>query len=158
MPQTTLRLYNFKDYFKHFTTKRVCLIFLVFSVFLLIGCLGQKSNPPTFNPETSGPDMITQIELSRLIQNSGDFLLIDVRTEDEYDQGHLPGAIVIPYDEFDTRYNEILEYSDGKVILYCHVGGMGDHAGRVLIKNGFANVKNLEGGINGWMKSGGKIV
>jgi rhodanese-related sulfurtransferase len=158
MPQTTLSLYNFKDYFKHLKPKRVCLIFLVFSIFLFTGCLGQKSNPPTFNPEPSGPDVITQIELSRLIQTSGDFLLIDVRTEGEYDQGHLPGAIVIPYDEFDTRYNEILEYIDREVVLYCHVGGMGDHAGRVLIKNGFKNVKNLEGGIARWRNSGGKIV
>jgi rhodanese-related sulfurtransferase len=157
MPQITLRIYNLKDYFKHFTTKRVSQVFLVFFIFLFIGCLGQKSNPQTFNFEISGPEMITQNELSRLIQDSGDFLLIDVRTEDEYDQGHLPGAIVIPYDEFDTRYNEIVEYIDREVILYCHVGGMGDHAGRVLLKNGFTNVKNLEGGIAQWRNSGGKI-
>ncbi len=104
------------------------------------------------------PDKISQNELSDLINGNRDFLLIDVRTEGEYDQGHLPGAIVIPYDEFVTRYREILEFKDTEIVLYCHVGGMGDYAGRVLLKNGFTNVKNLDGGINGWIKSGGKIV
>jgi rhodanese-related sulfurtransferase len=158
MPQTTLSLYNFKDYFRHFTTKRVCLIFLVFSIFLFTGCLGQKSNPQSLNLETSSPEKMTQIELSRLIQSSGDFLLIDVRTEGEYKQGHLPGAIVIPYNEFDTRYTEILDYRNKKVVLYCHVGGMGDYAGKVLLDQGFTNVQNLEGGIAAWRNSGGKII
>jgi rhodanese-related sulfurtransferase len=104
------------------------------------------------------PSKITQSQLSELIQNDDDFLLIDVRTEGEYNDGHLPGAIVIPYNEFETRYEEILEFKDKKVILYCHVGGMGDHAGRVLIKNGFTNVENLEGGIARWRNTGGRII
>jgi rhodanese-related sulfurtransferase len=158
MPQTTLNLYNFKDYFKHFTTKKVCLIFLVFSIFLFTGCIGQKSTPQSLNLETSGPDKITQAELATLIHEQNDFLLIDVRTEGEYAQGHLPGAIVIPYNEFDTRYTEILDYRDKKVVLYCHVGGMGDHSGRVLLDKGFTNVQNLEGGIARWKNTGGKIV
>jgi rhodanese-related sulfurtransferase len=144
MPQTTLNLYNFKDYFKHFTTKKVCLIFLVFSIFLFTGCIGQKSTPQSLNLETSGPDKITQAELATLIHEQNDFLLIDVRTEGEYAQGHLPGAIV--------------DYRDKKVVLYCHVGGMGDHSGRVLLDKGFTNVQNLEGGIARWKNTGGKIV
>lgn len=139
---------------------RVRFISLLALLLVLIssGCLGQNSVSNTNNEKQLSPDKISQNELSNLIQEGGDILLIDVRTEGEYDQGHLPGAIVIPYDEFDTRYKDILEFKDKPIVLYCHVGGMGDYAGGVLLKNGFTNVKNLDGGINGWIKSGGRIV
>lgn len=131
---------------------------MVLLLVLLSGCLGQSSSLQSSNIEQSVPAKITKSELTKLIQEGGDLLLIDVRTEGEYKKGHLPGAIVIPYDGFETRYNELLEYKDREVVLYCHVGGMGDYAGKVLIKNGFTKVKNLDGGIYGWMNSGGEIV
>ncbi len=123
-----------------------------------LGCLADKQTSAINNKNQLSPGKISQSELSDMIEGGDDFLLVDVRTEGEYTMGHLPGAIVIPYDEFDTRYQEILEFKDRSVVLYCHVGGMGDYAGRVLLKNGFTNVKNLDGGINGWIKSGGKTV
>ena len=134
-------------------------LLLLIILLLLSGCVGQNSDPQSSsNNGQLNPQAITQTELAELIRGRGDMLLVDVRTEGEYNEGHLPEAIVIPYDEFDTRYSEILEYRDRAVVLYCHVGGMGDYAGRVLLKNGFKNVKNLDGGINGWRNSGGKIV
>jgi len=125
---------------------------------LLSGCLGQGSSPQSGDVKHSTPAKISQSDLAEMIEKGGDFLLIDVRTEGEYKQGHLPGAIVIPYDEFDTRYTEILDYKDRTVVLYCHVGGMGDYAGEVLLKHGFKDVRNLEGGIDGWINHGGRIV
>jgi rhodanese-related sulfurtransferase len=136
--------------------KKIFWFLFVLLLVLFSGCIGQNSTSQS-SSEQLNPSKITRAELAELIQEE-DMLLIDVRTEGEYDQGHLPGAIVIPYDEFDLRYSEILEYKDREVVLYCHVGGMGDYAGRVLLKNGFTNVKNLEGGIYGWINSGGKIV
>ncbi len=138
--------------------KRMYSFFIVLILVLLSGCIGQSSTLQASSSEQQSPHKITRAELTELIQEDGDMLLIDVRTEGEYEKGHLPGAIVIPYDEFDTRYSEILDYKDKEVVLYCHVGGMGDYAGRVLLENGFTNVKNLDGGINGWINSGGKIV
>jgi rhodanese-related sulfurtransferase len=137
--------------------KRLFFSLSVLFLILISGCIGQNSGSNSNNEQLS-PSKINQNELSDLIQRGGDFLLIDVRTEGEYSQGRLPGAIVIPYDEFEARYTEILEYKNKLVVLYCHVGGMGDYAGSVLLKSGFTNVKNLDGGINGWINSGGKIV
>jgi rhodanese-related sulfurtransferase len=138
--------------------KKKALLLSAFLLILFSGCLGQNSTQKSNYAQQLNPSKITQSQLSELIQNDDDFLLIDVRTEGEYNDGHLPGAIVIPYNEFETRYEEILEFKDKKVILYCHVGGMGDHAGRVLIKNGFTNVENLEGGIARWRNTGGRII
>ncbi len=137
--------------------KKIFLFLLILFLVFLSGCIGQSSTPQPGGSEQLSPHKITRAELAELIQEDEDMLLIDVRTEGEYNDGHLPGAIVIPYDEFDLRYNEILEYKDREVVLYCHTGGMGDYAGRVLLKNGFTNVKNLDGGIYGWINSGGKI-
>lgn len=133
-------------------------VFIFLIIFLVTGCLGQSSQGGTVAPPAEGPILISQSALAEKIAAGGDFLLIDVRTPGEYDQEHLPGSIVIPYNEFETRYREIEDYKDKEVILYCHVGGMGDHAGRVLLKKGFTNVKNLEGGINTWRKNGGPLV
>jgi rhodanese-related sulfurtransferase len=138
--------------------KKIFYSLFVLFLALFSGCIGQNSNQKSGSSDQLIPQKITRAELAERIQDGGDVLLIDVRTEGEYVEGHLPGAIVIPYDEFDLRYNEILEYKGREVVLYCHVGGMGDFAGRVLLKNGFTNVKNLEGGIYGWINSGGKIV
>ncbi len=138
-------------------TKKLSVLFIVFIVAFFSGCIGPGSTPQSSSGEQLSPQKITQAELAELIQEKGDMLLIDVRTEGEYNEGHLPGAIVIPYNEFDLRYSEILEYQDREVVLYCHTGGMGDYAGNVLIKNDFKNVKNLDGGIYGWINSGGKI-
>ncbi len=140
------------------TDKNLLLIFSVLFLILISGCIGQSSVSKSSNGRQLPPVKISQSELSSIMQDGGDFLLIDVRTEGEYRQGHLPGAIVIPYDEFPSRFSEIEGYKDKTVVLYCHVGGMGDYAGSVLLKHGFKDVKNLDGGINGWIKSGGKIV
>jgi len=138
--------------------KRIHSFFIILILVLLSGCVGQSSTLQDSSNEKMSPHKITQADLAELILDNEEILLVDVRTEGEYNQGHLPGSIVIPYNEFDTRYSEIVEYQDREVVLYCHTGGMGDYAGRVLLKNGFTNVKNLDGGINGWINSGGNII
>ena len=140
--------------------KRTHILILILLVSVLSGCITQDSSEVksvSSNLKATGPVRITRTELSDRIQKERDFLLIDVRTEAEYMEGHLPGAIVIPYNEFDKRYKEILDYKEKEVVLYCHVGGMGEFAGKVLLKNGFSDVRNLEGGITGWIRSGGRL-
>jgi rhodanese-related sulfurtransferase len=120
--------------------------------------LGLSDKSKVEELDLSAPERITQAELADMIKHGQDFLLIDVRTEKEHEMGHLPGAIVIPYSEFESRYKEILDYKDREIVLYCHTGGMGDYAGKVLFENGFDNVKNLEGGIIEWINKGGELV
>ena len=71
--------------------------------------------------------------------------LVDVRTADEYGLGHIEGAVNVPLDEMRERLSEIP--SDRPVYLYCGVGLRGYLASNILRQNGFADVRNLVGGI-----------
>ncbi|MDZ4667672.1 MAG: FAD-dependent oxidoreductase [bacterium] len=84
---------------------------------------------------------------NQLSQNE-DALLVDVRTQDEYNLGHIKGAIHIPIDDLRTRIKE-LDCSK-KIIVYCAVGQRGYLANRILNQNGFEQVFNLSGGYNTW--------
>ena len=72
-------------------------------------------------------------------------ILLDIRTQDEYALGSLPGAVNIPLDELRERMNELPK--DKAIITFCAVGLRGYLAYRILVQHGFTNVKNLSGGL-----------
>ena len=76
--------------------------------------------------------------------------LLDVREPWEFELAHLPGAILIPLAELPSRLRE-LNVSD-PVIVYCHHGIRSWHAACFLERNGFAQVFNLNGGIDAWSR------
>lgn len=78
-------------------------------------------------------------------------VLIDVRTEQEYNAAHIPGAINIPVDELRNRITEIPNAEN--IVLYCAVGQRGYLASRILLQHGFSNIYNLSGGFNTWVAS-----
>jgi phage shock protein E len=75
--------------------------------------------------------------------------LIDVRTTEEFNEGHRQGAINIPLDEIETIGNVIKELTINDVLeLYCVSGGRAEMAKQILIQMGFRNVTNLGGFVN----------
>lgn len=84
-------------------------------------------------------------EVSRLQEDS---LLLDVRTIDEFEAGHIKSAINIPVDEIRQRMHELPR--DRKIYIYCHAGLRGYLAHRILRQNGFNDVYNLSGGYVSW--------
>lgn len=81
-----------------------------------------------------------------------DHYLIDVREEDEYADGHLPGAVNLPLSELEQRYREI--QSDKPIVLVCARGGRSAQAAEYLAYQGYQNLYNLEGGTLGYIKAG----
>ncbi|MCG8589895.1 MAG: molybdopterin-synthase adenylyltransferase MoeB [Proteobacteria bacterium] len=79
-----------------------------------------------------------------------DFLLLDVRTEDEARKARLPGARLLPLAELEERLEELAPYRERPIVVHCHVGGRSARACRLLLANGFMRVENLEGGIEAW--------
>lgn len=77
-----------------------------------------------------------------------DTLLVDVRTRDEYSLGTLPGAINIPVDDLRERLSELPK--DKKIVVSCAVGLRGYLAYRILVQNGYTEVRNLSGGYKTW--------
>ncbi|MEW6614654.1 MAG: FAD-dependent oxidoreductase [Thermodesulfobacteriota bacterium] len=87
-------------------------------------------------------------ELKRKLDSGERFTLLDVRDDEEYKKGHLPGAKHIPFNELRGRIGEL--DPDQEVIIYCLQGLRSYNAIRVLHGKGFTKVMNLDGGINMW--------
>ena len=74
-----------------------------------------------------------------------EFLLIDVRTDEEFDSGHLQGAINIPYQIIDEHIADINSSKNQEIILYCRSGRRSEIAKTTLLELGYTNVTNAGG-------------
>ncbi|MBD3242348.1 MAG: hypothetical protein GF331_17280 [Chitinivibrionales bacterium] len=84
-------------------------------------------------------------------------LVLDVRTPKEYYAGHIPGAALIPLSQLQDRFNEIDEYKDRPVLLYCRSGNRSTVAAQILVRNGFKDLYHLRPGLKGWASEGYKV-
>ncbi|MBI5682061.1 MAG: rhodanese-like domain-containing protein [Deltaproteobacteria bacterium] len=96
---------------------------------------------------------VTASELKSMIEKGGKITLIDVRTPEEYNEEHIPGAINLPVDKFYDMRD--FPHKDN-VVLYCTVGVRSMRAKKILAGKGIKGIIDLEGGINGWIKNSGK--
>lgn len=78
-------------------------------------------------------------------------VLLDVRTQSEWDDGHIDRALFIPVQELERRLGELEPYKDKTIIAYCRSGNRSGVAARILEKQGYT-VLNMEGGIIRWQK------
>jgi rhodanese-related sulfurtransferase len=81
------------------------------------------------------------------------WMLLDVRTADEWEQGRIDGSVHIPMDQIVNRLDEIA----GRVVCICAVGARSERVAQYLNQNGFDAV-NLEGGVYGWAAAGKPVV
>jgi len=81
-------------------------------------------------------------------------LILDVRSQGEYDSGHLNNSVLIPVDELENRLDEIAEYNSTEIIVYCASGGRSVTASNILVSNEFSLVYNMMGGITAWIGEG----
>lgn len=95
------------------------------------------------------PD-ISQEGLLQSLKSAEAPLVLDVRTPDEYKQGHVPGAVNIPHTEVANRLAELGNKKDRNMVLYCEKGGRAAKAADVLMKEGFTNLKHLTGDMSAW--------
>lgn len=79
---------------------------------------------------------------------------IDVRTDDEYNEGHIKGClhIDIASPDFSSRIEALAK--DQAYLIYCMSGGRSSRATQMMMQAGFTNATNLSGGIMGWKKAG----
>lgn len=73
--------------------------------------------------------------------------IIDVRSKQEYDEGHIDGAILIPEYEIKEKIEEIVKNKEEKILVYCSSGTRSKIAQEELIKKGYKNVYNLKDGV-----------
>ncbi len=91
------------------------------------------------------------------MQSEQKAVIIDVRENDEWNAGHIAGAIHIPLSEIKNRVSELATYQNSPVITQCRSGARSAKAADILKNAGFNDVRNMEGGLNAWQKSNLKI-
>ncbi|MBT7610445.1 MAG: rhodanese-like domain-containing protein [Bacteriovoracaceae bacterium] len=94
-------------------------------------------------------------ELKSKLDNGEEILLVDCREQNEWDDGHIPQAQLLPLSEFQSRFSELKE--DATIILQCRSGKRSLSACQILLENDYENMTNLEGGILAWIEKGFEI-
>jgi rhodanese-related sulfurtransferase len=84
-----------------------------------------------------------------LAENCGS-LLLDCRELDEYRLVALEGALLVPMSEIASRVDDLLQYRERPIIVYCHHGGRSAQVAMWLRRQGFAHVQSMAGGIDAW--------
>lgn len=92
---------------------------------------------------------IQALEVKKRLDNKEKLLLVDVRTKEEYNQGHIPSSVVLPLNQFPKKAEKTFKDKDKEIIVYCRSGGRSRQAAKILKNLGFTNIKNL-GGIQNW--------
>jgi rhodanese-related sulfurtransferase len=95
--------------------------------------------------------------LSTTITENKNILLLDTRSQEEFQVSHLPNALFLDYDKFNSEKVEKINRKT-KIIVYCSVGYRSERIGEKLIKMGFTDVYNLYGGIFDWVNHDHTVV
>ena len=108
---------------------------------LLVGCSGGNSK--------NGYEQITPAEAKALMDSEDGYIILDVRTPEEYAAGHIAGAILIPDYEIGEKAEGILTDKDQLILVYCRSGRRSKNAANELATLGYTNIKEF-GGIIDW--------
>ena len=92
---------------------------------------------------------ISQEQAKQMMEQDDGHVIVDVRRQDEYDTGHIPGAILIPNESIGTEQPEQLPDLDQIILIYCRSGNRSKQAARKLFEMGYTNIYEF-GGINTW--------
>ena len=88
-------------------------------------------------------------ELQNKLNAQESFVLLDVRTQEEFDAGHIASAILLPYDEIALKAATVLPDKEKEIVLYCRSGRRSAIAKKALVELGYKDVEDF-GGINRW--------
>ena len=116
--------------------KFLCIAFVLLFLLGLAAC-----NTATY-------EQISAEEAKRLMDTETDYIIIDARTEEEFAQGHIENAILIPEYEIANRAEDELPQKDALILVYCRSGRRSKIASEELVKLGYTNVKEF-GGMSG---------
>jgi len=120
------------------------LVFLLLAVMLLTACGQDKEND-----QGAAYLNITAEEAKQIMDSHEDYIILDVRTQEEYDQGHIPGAIVISHEEIAEKAEGVLTDKNQLILVYCRSGRRSKIAAESLAELGYTNIREF-GGIVDW--------
>ena len=129
------------------------MVVIAFSMMLTVACSQKETKPAETSTTTETTTKTAEIKTmtgEELVKQNSDkkkdeVIIIDVRSPEEYKAGHIPNAININVDEFESRLNEIEDYKDKPIIAYCNSGKKSGTAAEILVNNEFQDVTNAQG-------------
>lgn len=124
----------------------------IFFILIISILLGASLSACTTKP-AAGKLIISVSEAYELYQD--DVFVLDVRTFEEYQAGHIPGATLIPLDQLSTRYAELPQ--DETIVVYCRSGNRSLEAVYFLDSVGFNRVHSMDRGFNNWIAKGYEV-
>ena len=131
----------------------ICLLFAIVVTVSLAACSAAPFASPLASPEqvqNLPPDI--DVATAASLRGRNDVVMLDVRTPEEYAQGHIPGVTLIPLDQVATRLAEIPK--DKTVIVTCRSGNRSAQAAQLLREKGYGKVHNMLGGFAAWESAG----
>jgi phage shock protein E len=122
------------------------IFYLFFSIMIITTFGGCSSKHASTSPEVS---KITATKAKEMMDQDTTITILDVRSQEEFDTGHIEGAILIPDTEITDKAEEILTNKSATILVYCHSGRRSALAAADLVELGYSNVYDF-GGINDW--------
>ena len=117
-----------------------------------IGIIGGADGPTAILVAEKGEkgmyEQITAEEAKRIMDSGEEHIILDTREQDEFDEGHIPGAILIPYTEIENKAMEMLPDKNALILVYCRSGRRSKIASESLSKLGYTNIKEFGGFID----------
>lgn len=118
-------------------------IALLLAACVVVGCTSETAPDSSSSPDAA-------VDSSSVVASTapeGETIVIDVRSEEEWNSGHVKQAFHIPHTEIAERISEVTDDRDAKIVVYCAVGGRAAKAKAKLEELGYTNVEN-GGGYN----------
>ena len=125
----------------------VILLITLITVFIFTGCKHSADDKTDGDKKTYR--QVSPEEAAAMMEEETDYIILDVRTQEEYETAHIPGAICIPNETIGTDDIPQLPDKDQLILVYCRSGNRSKQASEKLAKQGYTNIVEF-GGINSW--------
>jgi len=132
--------------------KLILIVLLIVAAGVIVyagGKRGSSSKPEPGSSKSAVYRKISPAEAHKMMSESKDYVLLDVRTKEEHSEKHISGAVLIPVDVLEARAEKELPDKKAVILVYCRSGRRSASAAHTLLKLGYENVYDF-GGINSW--------
>ena len=129
--------------------QRCLLGILILGTMLTFGCSAQPKETEGETMEKNTYTQITMTEAVEMMNTETNYIILDVRTHEEYNEGHIPGAICIPNETIGSEDLSALPDKNQLILVYCRSGNRSKQASEKLVRLGYINIVEF-GGIRDW--------
>ena len=129
--------------------KRLGLMTLLMAVILLLTSCSSGGQVMDGEDMVRSYTQISQEEAKQMMEQDGTQIIVDVRTQEEYDEGHIPNAVLLPLDDIKAKAHVVLPDKDQLILVYCRSGRRSKLAAEALAELGYTNIKEF-GSIIDW--------